>query len=200
MHRLVRWVSSLATASLIAVTVTVATTGSAASAVPLNNSVTATTLIFNCPTGVSGCAAQQRRQGDARVGDPLTDVCRADTQSFNLVYNRTTRVGAAQRTGFLARSALRSSNQGDSCVSGGHPDNTSSVTNQLLCPFTTCGSTGVISRSTNLRDLCFVIISGVEWRLTVALNSTGGQQTAGFIPLAELNNGGLQQNDCASPR
>src|SRR6185312_14596592 len=93
-----------------------------AQAAPIENTVSATAFIWNCPVAAPGCfPGVQTRVGDVRVREPLRDVCTyssGNTQQ-NLVFNRTTRGGAAERTGFLYRSLLNSQSQRDTCTGGG---------------------------------------------------------------------------------
>ena len=74
-----------------------------AQAAPIENTVSGTAFIWNCPVAAPGCfPGVQTRVGDVRVNEPLRDVCTyssGNTQQ-NLVFNRTSRVGAAERTGF----------------------------------------------------------------------------------------------------
>lgn len=176
-------------ALLAAMVGVVALPGSAAHARPKNNEVTATSYIWNCPTGAPGCyPGAQTRVGDVRVGDPLTDVCQVTfgTRRKSLVYNRTDRGGAADRTGFLYRDDFRFTPNTDNCYTAGianAPDHAGVV--QRLCPWDACGPVFRIpSNYTDwvLRDLCTTFISGKEYRLTVAYNiNTRGPLTAGFV-------------------
>lgn len=187
----------------------VALPGSAAYADPVDNRVTTTAYIWNCPTGAPGCyPGEQTRVGDVRVGDPLTDACRVTfgSREKNLVYNRTNRGGAADRTGFLYRSNLATPGyQTDSCYSAGlenRADGSDVV--QRLCPYDTCGATFDFPSNYSdyrVRELCSTWISGADWHLTVAYHvATGGPLTAGFIRAEDLRDPYLpQQNDCEFP-
>lgn len=200
MRRTLRRGAVLAVTLVLTVVGTVGLTGSAASARPLDNRVTRTAYIWNCPTGTPGCSAVQTRVGDVRTGDPMTDVCRVTVAGVakNLIYNRTTRTGASLRTGFLYRENLRSpAAQGDSCVTGGTFNNVPANTPQRLCPHPNCGGVATATRSQQLREFCSVEDEfGNIWHLTVALSTTTGPLTAGFINRDDLNNATTLQFDC----
>ncbi|MBE1489563.1 hypothetical protein [Plantactinospora soyae] len=200
MRRTVRRSSVFAVTLLMAVVGMVTLTGSAASARPLNNRVTQTAFIWNCPTGTPGCSAVQTRVGDVRTADPMTDVCRVTIAGVakNLIYNRTARAGASLRTGFLYRSNLQSPNlQQDSCVSGGSFNNVPGNTPQRLCPHPNCGGVATATSGQQLREFCSVDDEiGNIWHLTVALSTTTGPLTAGFINRDDLNNATNLQFDC----
>lgn len=210
-YRSIRRCSVLLVALLTAMVGAVAVAGSPASAAPIPNTVTATAFIWNCPTGAPGCfPGAQTRVGDVRVGDPLTDVCAGNFsgREKNLVWNRTSRGGAAERTGFLYRSFLRlnspvNGGQTDSCYTGGVFNFASVGTIQRLCPYFACGRVGAVPNTNNpvLKDFCYVLSDGIEWRLIVTFDDRSrGPVTAGFIPLSELNPFVNQLNDCKSPR
>jgi hypothetical protein len=201
-NRSIQRCAVLLVALLTAMVGAFAVPGSPAYAAPIANTVTATAFIWNCPTGAPGCfPGAQTRVGDVRVNEPLTDVC---TGNFggnlkNLVWNRTTRVGAAERTGFLYRSFLRSASQTESCYTGGVFNFAEVGTIQRLCPYFACGRVGAVLNTSNpvLKDFCYVLSDGTEWRLIVTYDDrTRGPVTAGFIPLSELDPFVPQQRNC----
>ena len=148
-------------------------------------------------------AAEQARVGDVRTVDgQITDVCRVAGTTMNLVYNRTNRTGAADRTGFLYRSNLQQPGlQTDTCTGNGVAASAPVGTLQLLCPYSTCGRTGDMDTGETMLAFCDTSISGERFLLTVLFNkNTGGPLTAGFISEDNLNGGGpLLQSDCENP-
>ena len=188
--------TSILLAMLLTATVGVVTLSqSAASAAPIANSVNQTAFIWNCPTGAPGCfPGPQTRVGDVRVGDPIADLCHGSFGGNlkNLVWNRTGRTGAAERTGFLYQSNLRSKSQRDSCYTGG-VELTAIFEGaiQRLCPYATCGRTGSVPRDNRnwvMREFCNVDRGSVNWRLVVAYNrTTNGPLTAGFVDQSTLD-------------
>jgi hypothetical protein len=177
----------------------VALTATAASADPMDNSVSRTAFIWNCPTGIPGCSAVQTRVGDVRTTDPMTDVCTVSGAGVekNLIYNRTGRSGASLRTGFLFRENLESQDQDESCVSGGTFNNVPANTPQRLCPHPNCGGVATATSAQQLREFCFVEDElGNVWHLTVARSTATGPLTAGFINREDLNNFTSLQDDC----
>jgi hypothetical protein len=202
MHRTIRRISILVVA-LLAGTLP----GSAAYANPVYNEVTTTAYIWNCPTGAPNCyPGAQTRVGDVRVSEPLTDGCQATfgDRLMSLIFNRTGRVGAAERTGFLYRSTLKYAPGKDSCYTAGNKNSTGPGVPQLLCPYETCGPVYTIPSNSSdyeLRDICGLFRGNVDWRLTVAFNkSTRGPVTAGFIQATELDDPYTPQpRDCDRP-
>lgn len=191
MRLLPRRIMVLTVAMVMTVAGTVALTGSAASASPIFNSVRQTAFIWNCPTGVAGCSAEQTRVGDIRTTDPMTDVCRVNNNPLNLAYNRTNRAGAAKRTGFLYRTNLNNQNLMDSCTTGGVPASAPAGTEQRLCPFLACGGVAVSHANQTLRAFCSVDNDNTTFYLTVAFyGNTGGPLTAGFMDGDDMNGGG----------
>jgi hypothetical protein len=174
--------------------------GVPAQAAPIQNTVSELAFIWNCPVQAPGCfPGAQTRVGDVRVNEPLLDVCTYSSgdRQQNLVFNRTSRGGAAERTGFLYRSFLNSDRQIDTCTGGGLQNSASGdVDIQRLCPYFSCGRTGDIDGFSVLRDFCRIISDGTEWRLIVAFDNTGGPLTAGFVPREGLNPFIEQGNEC----
>jgi hypothetical protein len=196
MRLLRRRITVLAAATVMALAGTVTFTTSTASANPLFNSVVRTAFIWNCPTGVPSCSAEQTRVGDIRTGDgQITDVCRVDDNPKNLVYNRSNRTGAAKRTGFLYRENLSAPNrQTDSCTEDGVGTSAPDGTEQLLCPFLACGGVAEHNGDNRLRTFCYVDNDGTRFWLTTSFDpDTGGPLTAGFMDQDLMNSipGGL---------
>lgn len=190
-----RRASILLAAVLSATAGVVAMSQSASSAAPISNSVNQTAFIWNCPTGATGCfPGPQTRVGDVRVGDPIADLCHGNFNGRlkNLVWNQTSRAGAAERTGFLYQETLVSKTQRDSCFTGGvQLTAIFEGATQRLCPYDTCGRTGTVPRdNTNwvMREFCNVDRDGANWRLVVAYNrTTNGPLTAGFVDESTLD-------------
>ncbi|HEX8628603.1 MAG TPA: hypothetical protein VF755_10585 [Catenuloplanes sp.] len=130
-------------------------------------------------------------------------MCRVTTNGVakNLIYNRTTRRGAAERTGFLHRELLASTTaQRDSCDTGGVAQAAGGRVTQRLCPYTACGETGRTTANHILRHFCYIAINGVDWHLTVShVNQQNGPLTAGFVRADELAAVPAVQNDCTRP-
>jgi hypothetical protein len=120
---------------------------------------------------------------------------------MNLAYNRATSTpGGPERAGFLYRSTLQTPNlQSDSCRTGGVGAFAPSGTQQRLCAYTTCGSTGSVTSSSTIRTFCDRFISNHRWVLTTVFTSSGGPMTAGFIDEDDFNNVASLLPDCDNP-
>lgn len=202
MRQLPQRILTAAAATVIAMVGMVGFTGSAAQARPITHGVTQTAFIWNCPTSVAGCSAEQTRVGDVRtVDNPITDVCKVDTVAKNLVYNRTNRGGAAKRAGFLYRSNLESPNrQLDSCTTAGVAANAPNGTIQRLCPFLACGRVGAFQTGETIKAFCTVDNDNTTFYLTVSFRTaTGGPLTGGFMDRDDMNSAPLGLPDCENP-
>lgn len=193
----------LVAAVLMALAGMVALTGATASAQAFHNSVVRTAFIWNCPTGVPACAAEQTRVGDIRTSDPITDICRVDNNPLNLAYNWTSRGGAANRTGFLYRENLANQSQTESCTSGGVTAAAPAGTRQRLCPFLACGSVATYDQGQRIRAFCYVDNDSTRFWLTTAFYpngvNQGGPLTGGFMDSDDMDSfpgGGMP--DCAT--